>query len=117
MKTIKARIALMAILVLAVIGILTTCKVGLGDAVDTKAPLVSITYPPVQSIIKNSFTMRGTASDDNELVGVKLKFTNTATGKVYEGYSAELDIANKKWSFVANSRTAEIGRASCRERV
>ncbi|HNQ98158.1 MAG TPA: hypothetical protein PKH81_08720, partial [Treponemataceae bacterium] len=46
-----------------------TCTIGLGDSVDTKAPQVAIAYPPVQSIIRNTFTMNGTASDDVKLLG------------------------------------------------
>lgn len=77
MKNQSVRIAFAAIAAIFGAVLLTTCTVGLGDSVDTKAPAVSITYPPVQSIIKNTFTLRGTASDDNELVGVRLTITNT----------------------------------------
>ena len=44
------------------------CEVGLGSAVDTQAPVVSITYPPSLSIIRDTFVLSGTWSDDQ---GVK----------------------------------------------
>ena len=46
----------------------TACEVGLGEAVDTEAPVVSITYPPSLSIIRDTFVFAGTWSDD---MGVK----------------------------------------------
>ena len=87
--------------------LLTTCTVGLGDSVDTKSPKVSITYPPVQSIIKNTFTLRGTASDDNELVGVMITVTNTESDEVFDGYQATVDRATNTWSFAANRRNED----------
>ena len=102
--------------------LLTTCTVGLGDAVDTKSPKVSITYPPVQSIIKNTFTLRGTASDDNELVGVLITVTNTETDEVFDSYQATVDRATNTWSFVANRRAdrrerrRQLHRYRCRYR-
>ncbi|HRR03594.1 MAG TPA: hypothetical protein P5286_11910, partial [Treponemataceae bacterium] len=68
---------------------------------------MSITYPPVQSIIKNTFTLRGTASDDNELVGVMITVTNTETDEVFDSYQATVDRATNTWSFVANRRNED----------
>ncbi|HPA11312.1 MAG TPA: Ig-like domain repeat protein, partial [Treponemataceae bacterium] len=67
----------------------------------------SITYPPVQSIIKNTFTLRGTASDDNELVGVLITVTNTETDEVFDSYQATVDRATNTWSFAANRRNED----------
>ncbi|HPA11542.1 MAG TPA: hypothetical protein PLV73_12070, partial [Treponemataceae bacterium] len=52
----------------------------------------------------NTFTLRGTASDDNELVGVRVTITNTDTDEVFDGYQATVDKATNTWSFVANRR-------------
>ena len=104
MKNQSVRIAFAAVVAIFGAVLFTTCTVGLGDSVDTKAPAVSITYPPVQSIIKNTFTLRGTASDDNELVGVRITITNTDTDEVFDGYQATVDRATNTWSFVANRR-------------
>lgn len=104
MKNQSVRIAFAAVVAIFGAVLFTTCTVGLGDSVDTKAPAVSITYPPVQSIIKNTFTLRGTASDDNELVGVRVTITNTDTDEVFDGYQATVDKATNTWTFVANRR-------------
>ena len=47
-----------------------SCEIGLGSAVDTQPPNVSITYPPSLSIIRDTFTLSGTWSDDKSLEGV-----------------------------------------------
>ena len=38
---------------------------GLGASVDTKAPGISITYPPSDAIIRDTFVFGGTCSDDS----------------------------------------------------
>ena len=54
MKTQKTRFAGFILFVLATSGLFLTCEIGLGNSVDTKPPTVSIEYPPVDSIIKNT---------------------------------------------------------------
>ena len=84
--------------------IFTSCQFGLGNAVDTQAPTISIEYPPVQAVIRDSFILYGNWSDDQGLSSVKVKVINTATGKtVFENSSAEINSANKTWQIKLNS--------------
>ncbi len=98
--------AVTALLTLAGSLFMTTCTIGLGDSVDTKPPAVEITYPPVQSIIRNTFTIRGSASDESTLARVVLEFTNTDTSEVFDGYQAVISEDAQSWSFVANNQLA-----------
>ena len=66
---------------------------GLGASVDTKAPGISVTYPPSDAIIRDTFVFGGTCSDDKAVSSVlvtvlKINSDETTT-KVYEG-NAEL---------------------------
>lgn len=44
-----------------------SCEIGLGSAVDTEPPSVSIETPGVDVVIRDSFAIRGTWSDDGEI--------------------------------------------------
>ena len=86
MKNLKNSLLLMA-LVLMSVGILS-CKVGLGPAVDVEAPVVSVSFPDAGSVIRGTFTISGTWSDDGEIkkVEVSLKSTNNSSDPIdYEG--------------------------------
>ena len=44
-----------------------SCEIGLGSAVDTQPPSVSISYPPSLSVIRDEFLFAGTWSDDQKV--------------------------------------------------
>ncbi len=50
------------------------CKfgVGLGSAVDVEPPKVSITYPPASAVVRDSFILAGTCSDDQGVSSISL---------------------------------------------
>lgn len=102
MKSFKTGLAGFIVAVLAFSGLFMTCEIGLGDSVDTKPPKVSITYPPVQSVIKNTFTLAGSVSDDVSDPSVAVSITNTANGAKYGPYVAAGDAAEKKWTIAVN---------------
>jgi len=105
MKQIKASLAGFLLFVLVASGSFLTCEIGLGSSVDTKPPTVSIEYPPVDSIIKNTFTMKGAANDETALKEVTVTFVNTAdSAKVYGPYPAEIDAVGKSWMIFANEK-------------
>ena len=64
----------------------TTCKHGMGEQVDVQPPELKITYPsPLDTvIIKDSFVIKGTATDDVALASVTVSLR--AKGTI--GYSA-----------------------------
>ncbi len=107
MKTNRSVFKLAFFAVLA-FGLYTTCDVGLGDAVDTKAPKLAIVYPPVQSVIRNTFTLRGTASDEVSAPSVSVVLSNTATGATFGPYSASIDAALNAWSLFVNARAGSV---------
>ena len=41
-----------------------SCEVGLGEAIDTEAPKITINYPESKAIVRDSFVLAGTCSDD-----------------------------------------------------
>ena len=47
-----------------------SCEIGLGSAVDTQPPSVSISYPPSLSVIRDSFVFAGNWSDDRSIEGI-----------------------------------------------
>ena len=47
-----------------------SCEIGLGSAVDTQPPSVSISYPPSLSVIRDSFVFAGNWNDDRTIEGV-----------------------------------------------
>ena len=55
-----------------------SCEVGLGSAVDTAAPTVSIEYPPKGAIIRDSFVMSGKCNDETGLRQVDVKVYKTS---------------------------------------
>ena len=50
--------------------IVVSCEVGLGSSVDTLPPELEITTPPVDSIIRDSFIIGGSWSDDGKIAGM-----------------------------------------------
>lgn len=79
----------------------TTCTVGLGSVVDTREPDLTISYPPESAIIKDSFVLAGTCSDDTGVSAIKVKLTNTDTKKIYGPLDAEVD--GETWSITLNN--------------
>lgn len=71
--------------------VFSACDVGLGEAVDAMPPVVGITLPTADYIIKDEFVMSGTCSDDKGVVSVEVSLKNTSTKKVYPSYYADID--------------------------
>ena len=53
------------------------CNIGLGEAVDTQVPRLSIETPPVDAIIRDNFAIGGTWNDDGELDSVEIILKRT----------------------------------------
>lgn len=78
----------------------SACEVGLGSEVDTDAPLVTITYPPESSVIKGSFILSGTCTDDIQVASVSVTIKNSNTNEVLGTYSANIN--GETWSVELN---------------
>jgi len=84
----------------------TSCEVGLGDSVDTEVPEIDISSPPADSIIRSSFALKGSWSDDGGVDNVKVTLKNLDTKKEYGPFSAEL-------SNIQELETGEKGNWLC----
>lgn len=69
----KIAFALLTIFSLFVI----SCEIGLGASVDTDPPSLTISNPPVDSIIRDDFAISGTWSDDGSIDSISIKLERT----------------------------------------
>lgn len=78
----------------------TTCEVGLGEAVDTMAPTVSVTKPAQSAVCAGPVEISGTCGDDKGIASINIVVTNTGTGEKFncQGKVSELT----KWSVTIN---------------
>ena len=91
-----------------------SCEVGLGSAVDTEAPKLSIESPTVDSVIRDKFAIKGTWSDDGSIdsivaelkrtdgygTTIKLEGTNTVNETI-EGKSGT-------WEVIVDYKEADL---------
>ncbi|MBE6350301.1 MAG: hypothetical protein E7062_06080, partial [Spirochaetaceae bacterium] len=61
-------------------------NIGLGEAIDTESPVISITSPNVGAVIRDKFAIKGVYSDDGQIKSIKLNLENLETGdsKIYD---------------------------------
>ena len=87
-----------------------SCKVGLGDSVDTEAPSVKIVYPDpnTNAIIRDTFILYGECDDDKQITAVKITLVNIDTGTtVLSDVPATVDSDQKHWRIKLNSHSEE----------
>ena len=86
---------LMAVMSLTVFN---SCElnIGLGAAIDTEVPVISIENPPTNAVIREDFVISGTYSDDGEISAIKVELKNLSTKKTY-GFTGKLD-DDTNWS-------------------
>ena len=84
------------------------CDVGLGEVVDTQAPALEITYPPIAATIRDSFVLYGTWSDDKGVSSVSVKVVNTATKETVDSLSATVN-SDKTWQIELNEFDSDSG--------
>lgn len=89
-----------ALCVLSATMLFSTCEIGLGEAVDTAAPTLSITYPPTASTIRGTFVIAGECSDDKKVSSVEVSVRNTGTSKDCGKFSAV--ISGNTWKLNLN---------------
>ncbi len=91
--------------VIAGVMLTSTCNnVGLGESVDTQPPKLSITYPEQNVIIRDSFILAGTCSDETSVKSVTVTVKNTDTGTTYiENKEATISSDNKSWQITLNN--------------
>jgi len=68
------------------LALVPACQIGLGEAVDTKAPNIEFyEYPETDATIRGAFTLGGKWSDDGVIKKLSIRLTNLST-KVYRDY-------------------------------
>ena len=73
MKDMRKKIFRFLFAISIVIFSITSCEVGMGSAVDTIPPDLEIKSPESASIIRDTFAIKGTWSDDRGVQGVYLQ--------------------------------------------
>ena len=86
------------------------CDVGLGESVDTSAPTLSIEYPPIAAVIKDTFVLYGSCDDDKSVASVSVQVVNTETKEVVDTLNATIDAGGKSWRVDVNPYIEETGR-------
>lgn len=88
------------LLVILVIACSLSCEIGLGESVDTEAPEITITSPETDVIIRDSFAIKGTWSDDGSISRVNVTLSRTDGNGEDLTYTASLTGSNGsgEWS-------------------
>ncbi|MBC6719865.1 Ig-like domain-containing protein [Treponema sp. Marseille-Q4130] len=94
----------MAIYMLTVL----SCEVSLGGSVDAAPPSNTITYPPKNAVVRSTFVIAGTCSDDTSVASVTLSITNTGTQTSYGPFQADLADDKKSWSIRLNKEKRNV---------
>lgn len=97
--------AKLAFLCLTSLIIFSNCEVGLGEAVDVNAPTVSVTYPPVSSVIRDTFVLAGVCEDDTKVSSVEIKIKNTDENRDYGTFYGA--ISGNSWKANLNDRRSD----------
>ena len=81
-----------------------SCEVGLGQAVDISVPTIGISYPPKNSVVRDSFVLAGSCDDDSGVIAVSVYLTNPENNDTYGPYDAQLSEDAKSWSILVNKK-------------
>lgn len=85
---------------------MASCDVGLGSAVDTEPPTLTIDYPQSGSIIRDSFIVAGSCKDDVGVSEVKVIVKTLGGNPVTVGeYEATVDNETESWQIELNHQT------------
>lgn len=102
------RIAFVSFLAFSAV-VFSACDVGLGEAVDTEKPTISIEYPPKNVVIKEDFVISGKCHDETSMKSVTLAFQNSESEHV-EKFTATLAQDKNSWSARINEYDSEKGK-------
>lgn len=83
--------------------------IGLGGAVDTQKPVVSILTPKADSVVRQTINISGTASDDRELDKITITFVDSVSSDGYsKEFQATVNKETKTWSFSVDTEKYNI---------
>ena len=110
-KNIARRVSGTAMLIAGVF-LFTACprEIGLGSAVDTQKPVISITSPEADSILNGNVTLTGTVTDDLAVKSVTVTFTSTSDPTLKaKSFEASIDAKSNSWSVTVDTDDAVKG--------
>lgn len=104
----KGKFVSLAIVLTSLLGF--SCKVGLGEAIDTVPPTVTITYPPAGSVVCGSFVLAGDCDDDTNVSSVDVYYERTGTHTMEKAKLATVDVkaGDRKWSLTIDPSTQDV---------
>ena len=90
--------------------IFSACEVGLGEAVDTEAPKIAVSYPAGKSVIRDWFVLAGECSDDQSVAAVTVSVMDSEGNPVDCPFAAPVvevsaDGTGQVWSVKINEKT------------
>ena len=105
-KKIRFSFGITIFLIAAVLSAISffSCEVGLGGAVDTQPPKITITNPPVNEVVRDNFVLSGTYNDDGKIASVTALISRTDNkGKsiLLKDFTLTIDTENRNggiWS-------------------
>lgn len=109
-KNVFSIFSVLSVLAFLVTGLFISCEVGLGEAVDTYPPTLTLDYPANDGItVMNTFQMRGEAKDETyvktvDVIVKTIPKSNKETAKELIRYAAEVDSQAKTWSCAVNQK-------------
>lgn len=89
-KSVFGLICGFGLVTIAAIAGLVSCEVGLGEAVDVAAPVISIESPATSAIIRDAFAISGVWSDDGSIKDLTVSLRNTRTNETLPEVKGEL---------------------------
>ena len=81
---------------------------GLGASVDTEAPVIAITYPPLEAYIRDEFVLSGTWTDDKGISKIEISVIDTLTKETRSISKTEATFNNDNtWRANVNFKTED----------
>ncbi|MCR5188669.1 MAG: hypothetical protein K6C97_07010, partial [Treponema sp.] len=99
-----------SLLVLLSIVFTVSCEIGLGAAVDTEAPELTITSPETDAVIRDTFAIKGSWSDDGTIDNIKVTLNRTDINASPVDCTATIsgNDGSGEWSAIVNPQEQTI---------
>ena len=87
-----------------------SCEIGLGSSVDTEAPVLEISNPPADAVIRDAFAINGTWTDDGSIASVTVEMSRLDNNQKthFNGTFTATERNGGTWSVSINPDEAEL---------
>ncbi len=104
----KSRVFSLVITLACLLGF--SCKVGLGEAVDTVPPTVTINYPPAGSVVRDTFVLAGDCDDDTSVSSVDVYYERTGSFAMDKRLLGTVNVTagDRTWALTIDPNTVDI---------